>query len=157
MNTCQIYTDASFDDKMKIAACGYYLIINDVAVKHIVFTVYDLPTCGCAEIYSVILALKDMMDTTGNHVCIHTDYLALVDMINKDFKGSKRVRSYINMLRMSIQELKNKGNTFQIEHVKAHAGSNGGHHSHNSKVDKACRKRLNELRFYFKSGKNKQI
>src|ERR1700753_3680265 len=60
-----VFTDASCDDKRKLAACGYVVLLNGILQSHTVYLLDNVTNSLEAEMQSVFLALKFLRSKIG--------------------------------------------------------------------------------------------
>lgn len=137
-----IYTDASFCDKLKVAACGIYILINGKPLKHLVFMVGNIENPGDAENFAVVLAIRQLGHLYyKDSVTINTDYKSIVTFYRKNCKRKKELKSIENDLKLCMLILKNNQARVTFNYVRAHNGN-----EFNTLVDIACRNHLREYR-----------
>lgn len=76
-----IYTDASYNEKRKISACGYFILVNDKPWKHEVLLLGGVINNTQAEVYSIVFALKWVKKNVFHikNIGIYTDHLSFGD------------------------------------------------------------------------------
>lgn len=127
-----IYTDASFDEKMHVAACGYVTMVDFKMISHNVYLVSGINSPKDAEEYAITLALRDLKDVNMfDAILINTDCLFCI------YPQNKR-RTNVNIqFKKEVNKFVLLGVKITMRHVKGHSNDH-----FNTLVDKSCRKHL---------------
>lgn len=130
-----IYTDASYDRHLKIATCGYCLLVDGKLIKHTVYFAEEVQRVVIAESLAVELALQEaflMKGVVG--IKIYTDHNAIITK-------KKDRQMWFSELDTIIEIIKEHDIWVRFCHVKAHNGD-----KYNCLVDLSCKKHLRKLR-----------
>ena len=131
-----IYTDASYDKEMCVAACGFVLLRNRKIIRHNVYLVANVKNSGDAEAYAAKIALDRLPKIKAiDFVALNTDYIGL----------TKRNRGWAGValeFKQALQKIQNTGATVNVRYVIGHAEN-----KYNCMIDKSC---VTELRNYRK-------
>lgn len=140
----QIYTDASYDHMLNIAACGYLVKEKGKAQTIHTVCIHQIFSSSQAEWYAVIFALQHAR-LTNAQIYIYTDHMGIVSALRG--KDSRFVKEQHRSLANEILawNLVNC-NIVRACHVRAHSCNEGEHEQLNCMVDNACKNRLREMR-----------
>lgn len=129
-----VYTDASFSIKHKLAACGYIVFIGWRMVKHDIVLVDNIKSSQQSEILAIEFALDYIKD---NHILaksinVNSDCRSVVLFKGRQnqYKSLKRKIEYFSSLNIGVSLL----------HVKAHRRN-----KNNNKVDESVRDALRDF------------
>ena len=133
------YTDASYDHKADIAACGYSVYKDGNLVKHTVYIVEGLNSrVDLAETFSIVEAIRYCADQQGiTSVVVYTDQTSAAS-----YNARSRKNKY-KELRQVLAEAEKQSVSVEIKYVKSH-GVNKRH----NELDKIC---LSRLRRYLRT------
>lgn len=132
-NNILIYTDASYSNQKKLAACGYVILRDGHMVKHEVLLVGNISNVDEAEVYAICFAINVAYSMPMvRRICVNTDSK------NVHARWVKRPDDprFVHLGKL-IKKIHNKGILFAINYVKGHANNR-----HNNLVDQSCRKIL---------------
>ena len=139
--TVTLYTDASFCNKRKVAACGYIIMVSGEAIKHEIIIVSDCHTINDGEFLAAIKGIQEAYLQKGvTEIEFYTDSMSIIVFKN----GIKAQRKPLaKEFSETMEMLKEDGIIINMHHVKAHSDN-----KFNTKVDKSCR---SILRSYIKN------
>ena len=139
----EVYTDASYSEKLDIATCGILVLMDKKVIKHEVTAILGLGSISNAEIWSVTHGLQYcFMAKDVYKIYAYTDHKAILTRVKKKLRYKD--------LDDTMEMIADWGISLKLIHVYAH-GSN----YYNNIIDQSCRK---ELRKYVqKFRENKQV
>lgn len=143
--TVQIYTDASYCARTNVAACGYLMRGKSYVKLPVVYTVSDIRSHE-AEMYAVILAVKDLLNAESmpSVVKISSDAVYLIKYLSKREGLTKsKLRDQLDTV---VAELRSRCNRVNFFYVRGHVIGASRHNDYLNEVDQACRKRMKEER-----------
>lgn len=130
-----VYTDASYCQLTKVAACGYIILVNNEAVKHEIIILRGVRTSMLAEAHAIVYGLQCAFLTNDVHrVILHTDC--------KNAINPRKINNEIPFpeMRDTIDEMLRYGVSVHLRKVRAHDLNKW-----NNKVDHSV---INALRKY---------
>ncbi len=139
----EVYTDASYNEKLDIASCGILVLVNKKIIKHEVVSLLGLGTVSNAEIWAVVHGLQYcFMVKDVSKIYAYTDHKTILTRRGKKLKYRD--------LDDTIEMIADWGIPLKLIHVYAHRNN-----FYNNKIDQSCRQ---ELRKYVKQFReNKQV
>lgn len=69
--TAVVYTDASHDQRIKIATCGYCIVLDGKLIKHEVYLYENVRTNNDAETLAITIGLQQAFAIKG----VNTDFI----------------------------------------------------------------------------------
>ena len=127
-----VYTDASFDHKLCIAACSFIAIVNGKELKHETTMYGSVKTSTDAELLAIQNAVQwCFLLKNVKNIVVHTDCKTLTDR----YKASRN--SKYKELKITLDICKEHKVNCQIVYVKGHNGN-----TYNHKVDRSSNENL---------------
>lgn len=139
-----VFTDMSQNHIHHIAACGYFILLNEKEIKHDIYLLDKIIHTDYAEIKSICLALEFIfltLDESILYIDIFTD--------SKNIIKKKNGKFFVQYKKL-IKKFNDKNIQVELKYVKGHSKN-----KYNNIIDESCRKYLRE--YLKETGKDKLI